>query len=203
MDALKQSVKVLVAAILTSLAVVSCGNRISLKSVGVIDLDSMMVEVEPLVILTIYQNDVLPDKYQEVYSVVADEMADEANAHNWFWGDDLAIDQDTYEDMVDETVNNSYSIAWENIQYIVNNHISKEDFPMGDIDDKYALEFIQYYFDTVDGVESRIMLGEPVLMKDEDNYATFTVTNTITYTDYLIRLTDKDDSEYYIEISEL
>ena len=203
MNALKQSVKVLVAAILTSLSVVSCGNRISLKYVGVIDLDSMMVEVEPLVILTIYQNDVLPDKYQEVYSVVADEMADEANAHNWFWGDDLAIDQDTYEDMVDETVNNSYSIAWENIQYIVNNHISKEDFPMGDIDDKYALEFIQYYFDTVDGVESRIMLGEPVLMKDEDNYATFTVTNTITYTDYLIRLTDKDDSEYYIEVSEL
>ncbi len=85
---------------LTSLALVSCGNRVNLKSVGTIDLDSMMREVEPLVILTIYQNEVLPDKYQEVYSVVADEMADNANTYNWLIGDELdilGIDQDTYE----------------------------------------------------------------------------------------------------------
>ncbi len=211
MKAFGQSAKVLVPVFLTSLALVSCGNRVNLKSVGTIDLDSMMREVDPLVILTIYQNEVLPDKYQEVYSVVADEMADNANTYNWLIGDELdilGIDQDTYERGVEEMVNKSYSIAWENIQYIVNNHVLKEDFPMEDIDDQYAKEFIEYYFETIDGVESRVVLSDPVLVKDEEGYATFTVTNTITNVDYLIRLADTDGSdvdgsEYYIEVSEL
>ena len=53
--------------ILVPLMLASCGNYVSLKSVGVIDLDSMMIEVEPLVILTIYQNELLPDKYEDLY----------------------------------------------------------------------------------------------------------------------------------------
>lgn len=79
---------------------------------------------------------------------------------------------------------------------------------MEDIDDQYAKEFIEYYFETIDGVESRVVLSDPVLVKDEEGYATFTVTNTITNVDYLIRLADTDGSdvdgsEYYIEVSEL
>ena len=135
-----------------------------------------MVEVKPLVVLTIYQNDMLPEIYSEVYSKVADEYATDANVYNWMIGDDLAgligIDQDSYEDIVEQTVNESYSIAWENIQYIVKNNISEADFPMGDIDDENAGAFIGYYFKTIEDVDARIMLSEPVLLKDEAKYAT-------------------------------
>ena len=194
-----------IAAIL--LAVTSCGNQITLKSVGTIDLDSLMVEVKPLVVLTIYQNDMLTDVYSEVYSKVADEYANEANAYNWLIGDDYAelfgIDQENYEDMVKQAVDESYNIAWENIQYIVKNNISEEDFPLGDIEDIYAGEFVSYYFQTIEDVDARIMLSEPVLLKDEAKYATFSTTNTLAQTNYLIKLTNENDSIYNIEVSEL
>lgn len=196
-----------IVAVTVLFAATSCGNRITLKSVGTIDLDTLMVEVKPLVVLTIYQNDMLPDIYSEVYSEVADEYATDANVYNWMIGDDLAgligIDQDSYEDIVEQTVNESYSIAWENIQYIVKNNISEADFPMGDIDDEYAGTFIGYYFKTIEDVDARIMLSEPVLLKDEAKYATFSTTNTLAQTNYLIKLTNENDSIYNIEVSEL
>ena len=196
-----------IVAVTVLFAATSCGNRITLKSVGTIDLDSLMVEVKPLVVLTIYQNDMLPEIYSEVYSKIADEYANDANVYNWMIGDDLAgligIDQDSYEDIVEQTVNESYSIAWENIQYIVKNNISEADFPMGDIDDEYAGTFIGYYFKTIEDVDARIMLSEPVLLKDEAKYATFSTTNTLAQTNYLIKLTNENDSIYNIEVSEL
>ncbi len=196
-----------IVAVTVLFAATSCGNRITLKSVGTIDLDSLMVEVKPLVVLTIYQNDMLPEIYSEVYSEIADEYATDANVYNWMIGDDLAgligIDQDSYEDIVEQTVNESYSIAWENIQYIVKNNISEADFPMGDIDDENAGAFIGYYFKTIEDVDARIMLSEPVLLKDEAKYATFTTTNTLDQTNYLIKLTNANDSIYNIEVSEL
>ena len=196
-----------IVAVTVLFAATSCGNRITLKSVGTIDLDSLMVEVKPLVVLTIYQNDMLPEIYSEVYSEIADEYATDANVYNWMIGDDLAgligIDQDSYEDIVEQTVNESYSIAWENIQYIVKNNISEADFPMGDIDDENAGAFIGYYFKTIEDVDARIMLSEPVLLKDEAKYATFTTTNTLDQTNYLIKLTNANDSIYNIEVSDL
>ena len=94
-----------IVAVTVLFAATSCGNRITLKSVGTIDLDSLMVEVKPLVVLTIYQNDMLPEIYSEVYSEIADEYATDANVYNWMIGDDLAgligIDQDSYEDIVE------------------------------------------------------------------------------------------------------
>ena len=196
-----------IVAVTVLFAATSCGNRITLKSVGTIDLDSLMVEVKPLVVLTIYQNDMLPEIYSEVYSEIADEYATDANVYNWMIGDDLAgligIDQDSYEDIVEQTVNESYSIAWENIQYIVKNNISEADFPMGDIDDENAGAFIGYYFKTIEDVDARIMLSEPVLLKDEAKYATFTTTTTWDQTNYLIKLTNANDSIYNIEVSEL
>lgn len=196
-----------IVAVTVLFAATSCGNWITLKSVGTIDLDSLMVEVKPLVVLTIYQNDMLPEIYSEVYSKVADEYATDANVYNWMIGDDLAgligIDQDSYEDIVEQTVNESYSIAWENIQYIVKNNISEADFPMGDIDDENAGAFIGYYFKTIEDVDARIMLSEPVLLKDEAKYATFSTTNTLSLTNYLIKLTNANDSLYNIEVSEL
>ncbi len=196
-----------IVAVTVLFAATSCGNRITLKSVGTIDLDTLMVEVKPLIVLTIYQNDMLPEIYSEVYSKVADEYATDANVYNWMIGDDLAgligIDQDSYEDIVEQTVNESYSIAWENIQYIVKNNISEADFPMGDIDDENAGTFIGYYFKTIEDVDARIMLSEPVLLKDEAKYATFSTTNTLAQTNYLIKLTNENDSIYNIEVSEL
>ena len=102
-----------------------------------------------------------------------------------------------------EEFNKLYKQAWEEIQYIANNHVSEQDFPFSDIDNEYVLAFIQYYFDTISDVESRISLSEPVLMKDEEKYATSTVTNTMSFDQYLIRLTKRNDTEYNIEVSEL
>lgn len=187
--------------------VVSCGNQVTLKSIGTVDLDSMMVEAKPLVILTIYQNDVLPEKYNEIRDRIAEEYARKANASNWLLGDYgggmFHIDQEEYESMVEEAAQKVYSEAWEEIQYIAKNNFSKEDFPFGDIEDKYVSEFIEFYFDTAEDVDARVVLSEPVLVKNEDSYATFTVTNTMDQTDYLIKLTDADEENYYIEVSEL
>ncbi len=105
--------------------------------------------------------------------------------------------------MVEEAAQKVYSEAWEEIQYIAKNNFSKEDFPFGDIEDKYVSEFIEFYFDTAEDVDARVVLSEPVLVKNEDSYATFTVTNTMDQTDYLIKLTDADEENYYIEVSEL
>lgn len=189
------------------IAAMSCGNQMTLKSVGTIDLDSMMVEAKPLVILTIYQNDVLPEKYNEIRDRIAEEYARKANASNWLLGDYgggmFHIDQEEYESMVEEAAQKVYSEAWEEIQYIAKNNFSKEDFPFGDIEDKYVSEFIEFYFDTAEDVDARVVLSEPVLVKNEDSYATFTVTNTMDQTDYLIKLTDADEENYYIEVSEL
>ena len=63
-----------IVAVTVLFAATSCGNWITLKSVGTIDLDSLMVEVKPLVVLTIYQNDMLPEIYSEVYSKVAESL---------------------------------------------------------------------------------------------------------------------------------
>ena len=104
--------------------------------------------------------------------------------------------------MVEKAASKSYNIAWEEIQYIAKNNVSKTDFPFGDIEDEYANELIQYYFDTIENVDSRIVLSEPKLIKDEEKYATFIVTNTMTQTDYLIKLTDATDNDYFIEVSE-
>lgn len=187
--------------------VVSCGNQVTLKSIGTVDLDSMMVEAKPLVILTIYQNDVLPEKYNEIRGEIAEEYARNVNASNWLLGDYAGgmfhIDQTKYERMVEEAAQKVYSEAWEEIQYIAKNNFSKEDFPFGDIEDKYVSEFIEFYFDTAEDVDARVVLSEPVLVKNEDSYATFTVTNTMDQTDYLIKLTDADEENYYIEVSEL
>ncbi|MBO8447507.1 MAG: hypothetical protein IAC32_07180 [Bacteroidetes bacterium] len=174
--------------ILVPFMLASCGNYVNLKSVGVIDLDSMMVEVEPLVILTIYQNELLPDKYDEIYQ--------EAYATvGWLY---------RYGEYIrEEEFNQSYYQAWEEIQSIAKNHWSEQDFPFGDIGNNVVLEFIQYYFDTISDVESRVALSEPVLVKDEEKYATFTVTNTMSSDQYLIRVTERNDSEYNIEVSEL
>ena len=209
--------------ILVPLMLASCGNYVSLKSVGVIDLDSMMIEVEPLVILTIYQNELLPDKYEDLYQEGYQDIFQEAFQEDRL--DQMVADQlqkngrtmlfdavlygyeyDT-EQILDEAIkeefNKLYNQAWEEIQYIANNHVSEQDFPFSDIDNKIVLEFIQYYFDTISEVDSRVVLSEPVLMKDEEKYATFTVTNTMSYDQYLIRLTPMDGDEYYIELSEL
>ena len=209
--------------ILVPLMLASCGNYVSLKSVGVIDLDSMMIEVEPLVILTIYQNELLPDKYEDLYQEGYQDIFQEAFQEDRL--DQMVADQlqkngrtmlfdavlygyeyDT-EQILDEAIkeefNKLYNQAWEEIQYIANNRVSEQDFPFSDIDNKIVLEFIQYYFDTISEVESRVVLSEPVLMKDEEKYATFTVTNTMSYDQYLIRLTPMDGDEYYIELSEL
>ena len=98
---------------------VSCGNQMTLKSVGTIDLDSMMVEAKPLIILTIYQNDVLPEKYNEIRGRIAEEYARKANASNWLLGDYAGgmfhIDQAKYERMVEEAAQKVYSEAWEEI----------------------------------------------------------------------------------------
>ena len=64
-------------------------------------------------------------------------------------------------------------------------------------------EFIEFYYDTVEDVDARVVLSDPVLVKDEESYATFTVTNTMDQTEYLIKLTDADEENYYIEVSEL
>lgn len=186
---------------------VSCGNQMTLKSVGTIDLDSMMVEAKPLIILTIYQNDVLPEKYNEIRGRIAEEYARKANASNWLLGDYAGgmyhIDQAKYERMVEEAAQKVYSEAWEEIQYIAKNNFSKEEFPFGDIVDGYVCEFIEFYFDTAEDVDARVVLSKPVLVKDEESYATFTVTNTMDQTDYLIKLTEADEESYYIEVSEL
>lgn len=145
----------------------SCGNRCRLKSVGVIDLDEMMADIEQLVVLTIYQNELLPEKFNELYSAVMKKR------------------------------------DWENIKYIAMNNIPILDFHMGDIDDEYAPQFIEYYYETAEDVLARVVLGEPNLIKDEATYATFIVENTMTATSYLVRLSPKEDSEYNIEVSEL
>lgn len=209
--------------ILVPLMLASCGNYVNLKSVGVIDLDSMMVEVEPLVILTIYQNELLPDKYEEIYKegyrdiyleAFQDNRLDQMVKDQWLKkGSAILYDAVLYgyeydtEQILDEAIKEEfdklYNQAWEEIQYIANNHVSEQDFPFSDIDNKIVLEFIQYYFDTISEVESRVVLSEPVLMKDEEKYATFTVTNTMSYDQYLIKLTPMDGDEYYIELSEL
>lgn len=177
------------------------------KSIGLVNIDTMMVKVEPLVILAMYQNDILPEKFEDVYTTVSEKGLPGANLYNMLLGDIdlLALDQDTYNNMVYEKVYNSYIIAWENIEYIVRNRITENDFHMGDVDDEYAPEFIEYFFDTIASVESRVALSEPVLVKDEENYATLTVMNTMTNVKYLIRLSpmENSDSEYYIEVSEL
>lgn len=196
-----------VAAFVT-LTAVSCGNQVTLKSVGTIDLDSMMVEAKPLIVLTIYQNDVLPEKYNEIRGKIAEKQAREANASNWLLGDYAGgifhINQAEYEKMVEETTNKAYSEAWEEIQYLAkNNFTQKEEFPFGDIENEYVSEFIEFYYDTVEDVDARVVLSDPVLVKDEESYATFTVTNTMDQTEYLIKLTDADEENYYIEVSEL
>lgn len=196
-----------VAAFVT-LTAVSCGNQVTLKSVGTIDLDSMMVEAKPLIVLTIYQNDVLPEKYNEIRGKIAEKKAREANASNWLLGDYAGgifhINQAEYEKMVEETTNKAYSEAWEEIQYLAkNNFTQKEEFPFGDIENEYVSEFIEFYYDTVEDVDARVVLSDPVLVKDEESYATFTVTNTMDQTEYLIKLTDADEENYYIEVSEL
>lgn len=213
--------------ILVPLMLASCGNYVNLKSVGVIDLDSMMVEVEPLVILTIYQNELLPDKYEEIYKEGCQAIYLEAFKEGkqdqldqragekfleiikkdgvllqGYYDMEYAQEQALDEVLVEE-FNKLYNQAWEEIQYIANNHVSEQDFPFSDIDNEYVLAFIQYYFDTISEVESRVVLSEPVLMKDEEKYATFTVTNTMSYDQYLIKLTPMDGDEYYIELSEL
>lgn len=190
------------------IAAMSCGNQVTLKSVGTIDLDSMMVEAKPLIVLTIYQNDVLPEKYNEIRGKIAEKQAREANASNWLLGDYAGgifhINQAEYEKMVEETTNKAYSEAWEEIQYLAkNNFTKKEEFPFGDIENEYVSEFIEFYYDTVEDVDARVVLSDPVLVKDEESYATFTVTNTMDQTEYLIKLTDADEENYYIEVSEL
>ena len=186
---------------------VSCGNTVTLKSVGTIDLDSMLVDVEPLIVLTVYQNELLPEKYADIQSEIADEYADNFNAYNWLIGDYadglFQVDQDNYEDAVAEATKKAYDTAWEEIQYIVNNNISESNFPMSDINDKYVSEFIEYYFQTIGNVEAKIALSKPILVKDEEEYATFTVTNTLSTSNYLIKLTNQNDSTYNIEVSEL
>lgn len=192
--------------VLMVLTAMSCSNHTTLKSVGTIDLDTMMVRVKPLIVLTIYRNEVLPEKYAEIHSTIAEEYADKANASNWLLGDYdggiFHINQREYEKMVEKAASKSYNIAWEEIQYIAKNNVSKTDFPFGDIEDECANELIQYYFDTIENVDSRIVLSEPKLIKDEEKYATFIVTNTMTQTDYLIKLTDATDNDYFIEVSE-
>lgn len=207
MFTLKRTSLLLSAVLLLTGLTTSCENYMKLKSIGLINVDTLMVEVEPLVILTMYQNTILPEKFEEVYAAVSKENVFGANFYNMLVEDMdlLSLDQDTYDDIIYETVHNSYVIAWENIEYIVFNHITEEEFHMGDVDDEYAPEFIKYFFETITSVESRVVLGEPVIVKDEEEYATLMVMNTLTGENYFIRLSPMEGSEaeYYIEVSEL
>lgn len=181
----------------------SCGNRCRLKSVGVIDLDEMMADVEQLVVLTIYQNELLPEKFNELYSAVMKKRDEENRLFDYFVGDIALLDRSAYKSQVYNEMSESYVLAWENIKYIALNNIPILDFHMGDIDDEYAPQFIEYYYETAEDVLARVVLGEPNLIKDEATYATFIVENTMTATSYLVRLSPKEDSEYNIEVSEL